>query len=483
MSKPFHVGDPLSAGKLNAHSAALSQDGLSGAPGSVSRFGSTTAMLVHDMVNTGMFVRVTESKYGYVNTNDGYRAVKKYSWESINFNEHYENWTRDTTRFGHYDQDPVYALNFGELETTEDAAFDTTILPSVRKPIRPYMVLKDPVSQRLFAVEAGGGSFTAKAQDLTVLILGDYDTYKDCAALACMPLPPHTGTGANITLCQPAYAWAAYKVCGYDYLKQFDIRGLRRWALELNGGTGTANRMHIPRWGWDTYTDGPPNLNANATSNTTNGCVGVKFLGHGAGALSCGCPTWLSQVSCFKIKIKYLAEADVDCIPGNNGCGCDTAEWTCFTNAMAGLWGTEEEVILCSVGGCTFQGDNTGALFNFTLSHGMIPQVDEYGNCFYGPTKIEPCNLCDGFARVLLGVSADSTCGGGQGGLYSHFWLDQGTIKSLVEDCTKGPIRMNFAGHRSQIEPTNTCPNVIEWIEISCCNQTQINNCVAAQNP
>lgn len=473
MSKPFRPGEPVSAKKLNSHSAALAQDGLAGAPGSSTRFGSTTSMVVHDLVNTGIVARMTKESPITENYNDnGTRTVYKYSWESIYLNEWSENWDRDTSRFGHYDQMPVYSITFGKLEVTEDDAFKRSVQNDQRKRIYPYLIMKDPVSQRLFAVETGG-SFTAKSNDLTVLLLGDYDTYKDCPELACMPLPPHTGTGANITLCQPAYAWAAYKVCGYDYVKQFDIRGFNKWALELNGGTGTVNRMHMPKWGWD-----DPLSTALPSGNTT--CAGVKFLGAGAGALSCGCPTWLSEVTCFKITIKYLAEADVDCIPGGSGCGCDSAEWECFTDKMSSLWGTQEDVVLCSVGGCTFQGDNTGALFNFTLSHGMIPQVDEYGNCFYGPSKIEPCNLCDGFARVLLGVSAGSTCGGGQGGAYSHFWLDQGTIRSLVEDCTKGPIRMNFAGYQGEIEPGNACPNVIEWIEISCCSPEQTDNCTGA---
>lgn len=480
MSDHWKPGEPISASKLNRNSASTNSASSTGQAG-FSRSGASFASTQADTYPESYWVAITEAKDTGVDPNFATdRTIWRHSWVEVTFDPIRGAWRKNPSKGGYWAVDPVYDP---DPTTKIEPSQEVTIGESKEKFYEDvYSVTRDPYSGWLVA-QGGSSRFTAKAQDLTVLILGDYDTYKDCAALACMPLPPHTGSGANITLCQPAYAWAAYKVCGYNYLKQFDIRGLKRWALELNGGTGTVNRMHIPRWGWDTYTDGPPNLNANATSNTTNGCVGVKFLGHGAGALSCGCPTWLSEVSCFKIKIKYLAEADVDCIPGNTGCGCDTAEWTCFTDKMASLWGTEEEITLCSIGGCDFQGDNTGALFNFTLAHQMIPSVDEYGNCFYGPSLIEPCNLCDGFARVLLGVSASSTCGGGQGGAYSHFWLDQGTIRSLVEDCTKGPIRMNFAGHRSQIEPGNACPNVIEWIEISCCNQNEINNCVAAENP
>lgn len=473
MSKPFRVGDPLSANKLNSHSAALSQDGLSGAPGSVSRFGSTTAMLVHDMVNTGMFVRVTESKYGYVNTNDGYRAVKKYSWESINFNEHYENWTRDTTRFGHYDQDPVYALNFGELETTEDAAFDTTILPSVRKAIYPYMVLKDPVSQRLFAIRAGG-ELQTKAQDIVLMILGDYATYKDCPGVYQVVSDPPK---VNNLLCEPAYAWSAYKVCGYKFKKLFTMKDYKKWAIELNGGTASGlRRFYQSIWGWNEYTDGPPMQNANTT------CSGVRFLGYSSqGDLTCTCPTWLSDVQCLKIEVKFVPQ--ITCPdPPPAGCECDKPFW----NKMSSLWGTTQTFTLCKApdGGCQWTGDIlvNGSLFigfQFTWQN-MPPDSDKDGNCSWGPDEFDPCNPCDGFSRMGMSVNISTVNGGSPGNLYSWYWQTIQAIRTLVNGCPgSDPVTLNLGAKLD----TSPCPNVIEWIKLSCCNQTQINDCVAAQNP
>jgi hypothetical protein len=117
--------------------------------------------------------------------------------------------------------------------------------------------------------------------------------------------------------------------------------------------------------------------------------------------------------------------------------------------------------------------------FNFTITYRQTPNVDEYGNCWYGPNTIEPCNICDNFGEIVLGVGAGAYGGGGQSGIYSNYWLKSTVLKEMVNDCTLGPITMNFSGHRSQIEGNYVCPNVIKSIKLSCCSAEEIAACGA----
>jgi hypothetical protein len=144
---------------------------------------------------------------------------------------------------------------------------------------------------------------------------------------------------------------------------------------------------------------------------------------------------------------------------------------------MSPLWGETIDYILCSGGGCSWDGGDNSP-FGFSMFSGNIPKVDEYDNCFFGPSTIEPCYPCDGFKRVYLGVNAGSSCGGNPGQFYSSFYLSHGELRGLIEDCTKGPLSMNFQGHVNQDGSSAACPNVIKSIKISCCSENQINDCV-----
>lgn len=477
MSKPFRPGEPVSAKKLNSHSAALAQDGLAGAPGSLTRFGSATSMVVHDLVNTGIVCRMTEQLLEQ-NSKDGTRDIYKYSWEALQFNEYTENWYRDTTRFGHKSVDPVYSLSLGPLIVTDDNAFNTAIPWDQRKslyPISPYLLFKDPVSQKLFAVETqAGGELQTKAQDIVLMILGDYATYKDCPGVYQVVSDPPK---VNNLLCEPAYAWSAYKVCGYKFKKLFTMKDYKKWAIELNGGTASGlRRFYQSIWGWNEYTDGPPMQNANTT------CSGVRFLGYSSqGDLTCTCPTWLSDVQCLKIEVKFVPQ--ITCPdPPPAGCECDKPFW----NKMASLWGTTQTFTLCkeSGGGCQWAGDISvnGSLFIgflFTWQN-MPPDSDKDGNCSWGPDEFDPCNPCDGFSRMGMSVNISTVNGGSPGNLYSWYWQTIQAIRTLVNGCPgSDPVTLNLGAKLDQ----SPCPNVIEWIKLSCCNQTQINDCVAAQNP
>jgi hypothetical protein len=477
MARPFQFGEPLSARKLNAHSAALAQSGLTGAPGSSMQVGSTTAMLVHDLVNTGLICRVTED-YPEPNTNDKgtARIVHRYSWEAIRLDEFTENWAIDPSRFGHNQVDPIYAMNFGELAITEDDAFNTNIDAEDRPKVTPYVVMKDPVSQKLFAQPAGSGEIQTKGQDIVLMILGDYATYKDCPGVYNVVGDPPK---VNNLLCEPAYAWSAYKVCGYKFKKLFTMKDYKKWAIELNGGVASGIRRFYPAiFGWDSYKDAP------AQQNVSAACAGVRFLGYSSqGSLLCECPEWLSDVSCLRVEVKFVPQVTCNTSNPPAGCACDDVFWT----KMASLWGTTQTITMCGGGinGCIWNGtildSNGGSFINFFFSwQNYPPDADKDGNCSWGPDEFDPCYPCDGFSRMGMSVNIAKSGGGGGGNYFSWYKTTINAIRTLVQSCPNGtPVQLEFGG----LAPTAGCPNPIESIKISCCNQNEINNCVSEINP
>lgn len=469
MSKPFQPGERLSAKRLNLHSAANAQVDLGSASGSMSRFGSSVANVQHDLAGRGIWVRVLpNSVREVIDTTPvgGQRVVKSYGWEAIHLLDITEpgkarKWARNPAVFGTKDVDPVFASDLGSLIPSEDASLDYT---NLNKPkLTPYLVARDPVSQRLIVVGGGGGgSFSASGKDMVLMILGDYNTYKDCPGVPATDPPKD----ANGNFCWPPYAWAAYKVCGYKYTKLFDMRDFGQWATELNGGgTGSYRRFFPAFWGWDTFTDGyDPTGSVN--------CAGVRFLGYNSqGALTCTCPTWLANVQCFKVTVKFIPE--VTCTDPNTDCDCDLDFWT----NMANLWGTEQTVILCNDQmGCVWQGD----LFPFNITLGwssLPPDSDGSGNCSWGPAEFDPCYPCDGFSSMGLGINSNFVNGGnGLGNLYDTFKVDVKTIRELINDCTTGPVTLDHNAFKGHCPSNGT--SVFEWVKVECCSSTEVNSCV-----
>jgi len=466
MSRSFKPGERLSAKRLNLHSAANAQVDLGNPSGSMSRFGSSVANVQHDLAGRGIWVRVVPDDVREVvdTTGGGQRVVKSYGWEAIHLLDITESgkgrrWARNPAVFGTKDVDPVFASDLGNLTPSEDGSLDYS--NASRPTLTPYLVARDPVSQRLIVVGGGGGgSFSASGKDMVLMILGDYNSYKDCPGV-----PSDPPKDANGNFCWPPYAWAAYKVCGYKYTKLFDMRGFGQWAQELNGGSTSSYRRFFPAfWGWDTYTDGyDPTGDAN--------CAGVRFLGYNSqSALSCTCPTWLANVQCFKITVKFIAE--VTCTNPNVDCDCALDFWT----NMADYWGTEQTIILCnSQMGCVWQGDLTP--FNLTLGWSSAPyDADENGNCSWGPAEFDPCYPCDGFSRMSLSINSNFANGGGAGNVYDTFKVDVKTIRELIADCTTGPITLAHDTFKGHCPGGNT--SVFEWVKVECCSAAEEATCV-----
>ena len=358
---------------------------------------------------------------------------KRYGWKEVFHNKATGAWT-DSPRTGTIDSDPAFEITGANLTS------GNTVYRADRSRASGAWMIRSG---------GGGGSVDIKGKDLVLMILGTEAEYNDC------PDAPPASPG-----CWPAYAWAAYKVCGYQYHKVMDARDLGVWALELNGGSTSAwRRFHPAFWGWDAYTDGLPGAG--------DDCAGVRFIGTGAGALDCNCPDWLSSVTCFKFSVNYKAENEVAC-DNSSRCSCDSSYWSSFTSAMSSYWGTTQTTVACLDGSCLWTTDN--GPFNLFFSWQPIPRGEP--DCDWGPPIFDPCEPCDGFSYFGLSVNRGSASGGDPGNYYSNYTIDPAALRALLQNCATGPLTLEFKSHQA-----NACPNVINWIKIECCSSEQAANC------
>lgn len=465
MSKPFRPGEPISAKKLNLHSAAMAQSDFAGPSGSVSRMGSSMAQTVFDTVDTGLWVRVTASEKQTNSTVAPTRDVYVHSWEALAYNDWQQNWIRDKARFGDKSSQPVFATDYKALTITPDSAFGTD---QTRPAITPYFVVKDPVSQKLIAVNgSGGGSLSTSGKDIQLMLLGTYDDYKDCSGV---PTKPPTITPGGTDFCWPPFAWAAYKVCGYKYKKLFDMRSYGKWALELNGNGAPAFRRFYPAiWGWDTYTGGQP--------QSSDACAGVRFLGYcSQGTLSCiDCPPWMdSTKKCVKISFTTVSRP----CPAPDYCGM-ACTGLMYAMDQANAWSKTFSFTMCRSGcGFSFSGSTYTNPFNVNLTYEEIPRGG--GTCFWGPDEFDPCNPCDGFGRwkfcldFIPPASPASGCDCG-----ALVYLTNSQVKDLVVNCTQLPISFKSCNKCVGTgEPYTDFDFIVpSSVKIDCCSTSESSAC------
>ena len=460
MSSQFQIGEPLSASKLNSHSAKLAEYVPGGPPASASKVGSATAQVQYNMTNTGFWLRATK-EVGPTTTvyepGGQTRKTYSYSWESMYYDETTQNWVRDECHGADESVDPLINSDpTQKLIVTSNAAFDNTITVD-RPKITPYHAVKDPVTHKMVVVNSGFSGHL-ETDNLVVMLLGTYDDYKDCAGVPPKP-PTHTQTANATDFCNPPYAWSAYEVCEYQFIKKFDMRSYGKWAQELNGGTATAmRRFYAPFFGNST-------LSANLTLNTPINCKGVRFLGFSSqGSLVCTCPDWLSATKCFKFSAKFVSQL------------ADNPDDTCpaqFYTDMAPWWGETISNVLACGGDCQWAADI--GPFSLVMLWQEIPIG--YNECHWGPDIFDPCNPCDAFGRLSISINKSSHTGGNASNWYSGYQINQGVIRGLVDDCTTGPISLPVSNFWSG------CPQVFEWLKIECCTQGQINQCLAEEDP
>lgn len=439
----WRPGEPISARKLNAHSASQSQSDVSGMPGSFTKFGSHTALNLPDLTNTGMWVRVTSppvvSGVG-VGSGSDVQEVSLHSWEAIYWNDGLKKWQANPAMYGNAtpnatanlppsDYDAIIASDLGNLTRTQDA--NLTADNTVQSGVTPYFAVRDPVSRRLIAVNTqSSGQFQANSSETVLMILGTYDEYKDCPDVP--PSPPTTyanypcSDARTSTLCVPAYAYAVYQRCGYVWNKIGDTRTYGVWATEMNGQSFSAwRRLVIPRWGgnFDPAT-GLPDPDAD--------CMGVAFLGTGAGsALTCSCPPCLvspPEGKCLIVKFRTASRPETF-----NECGSTV---TLFD--QNDLWDKEIFIPLSSYG-CIGDGSSSEDIPIFEFE--WQPQDGSTIECDWGPEVFDPCDPCAHWARLYasINISDDNNVNCANAG----HWRGEFRARDVCEllcDCASGPV-------------------------------------------
>ena len=429
---PFQKGERLTAVKLN--------ELATGKPLSVSGRGVINRSAGHDEMELStpevIYIRLTEK--------DTTKTPVRYGWIEVdrlgNPNATISaTWGNITTRTANATDDFAIEPNNGTLSTT-----DNTIYRAERSLT---------TGEWLISSGGGGSAGQTTVTNPIIMLLGTYNDYKDCPGV---PAKPPTFTANGTDFCAPPYAWSAYEVCNYKYVKKFDMRDFGHWATELNGGSATAFRRFYNAY----YGNATTAANLTLNSNTPTNCKGVRFLGFSSqSSLVCTCPTWLSQVTCLKFTAKFVAALTDDTT--------DTCPAQFYTD-MAPYWGTTQTVTACqqSPGACTWAADI--GPFSLMITWQEIPIN---GGCNWGPDVFDPCNPCDGFGQLKLTLGKGSSSGGNGANFYSGYNLTQGTLRGLTQNCTTGPLDVPFSIMYS------SCPNVVESLKVSCCSAAEIAAC------
>lgn len=404
------------------HSKIPSQTAAHGAESSNDNGRSSFA--VHQ--NEPFFIKLT-SKTG--------SSPIKYGWTYQNHDRTSDAWsdgfvTGDTTA------NWAEELNNADLSVTDN---------------KRYRARLNPQSGRLI-FESGGGGGANTVTNPIIMLLGTYDEYKNCPGAPAAP-PLNTSNQP----CWPAYAWAAYEICGYQYIKKFDARSYGKWAYGLNGGTASAFRRFYSAF----YGDSDAN------------CQGVRFLEYcSQSTLSCGsCPPFVDDMTCVKISFTTPARP---CAydAGNVACGYDCP------SAFAGMdsasaWGQTFTTTLCKGINCSFLG-SVGP-FSITLNYEEIPRG--YPTCDWGPSTFDPCDPCFNFGRWWLCIEGPGNSSSSCSGCHFTGYYSNTQMKSIKTSCTTETP--------SQIVSCNACTNgtssfkfiTESSVSLTCCTSAESDAC------
>lgn len=423
---PFQRGERLTAAKLNEVVDMIRPVRAGG------RVGLVGDAIVSDETDT-TYMRITG------------RTGANYSWVEV-YRTPNGTWS-NTTRTGNATYDWAVERNNATVSAGQ------TVYEARRSP---------DTSEWIFDQGGGGGQFQANSSETVLMILGTYDEYKDCPDVP--PSPPtvitDVCTGARGTdLCVPAYAYAVYQRCGYEWNKIGDTRTYGVWATEMNGQSFSAwRRFVIPRWGgsFDPAT-GLPDPDAD--------CMGVAFLGTGAGsALTCSCPTCLSsppEGTCLAVQFRTPERPE------------DPAECADAVAAMDAADAWDKTFLLpFDVLGCTAGAATDDGLFTFEWQFTDGATL----SCDWGPEVFDPCDPCEHWGRlyssITINAGSEANCGGA-GVWRGEFKARE--ICDLICDCENGPIGAideSLCGGCGNVTPPLFHFIVAGSVEIICCPDT-----------
>jgi hypothetical protein len=427
---PFQRGERLTAAKLNEVVDMIRPVRAGG------RVGLVGDAIVSDETDT-TYMRITG------------RTGANYSWVEV-YRTPNGTWS-NTTRTGNATYDWAVERNNATVSAGQ------TVYEARRSP---------DTSEWIFDQGGGGGQFQANSSETVLMILGTYDSYKDCPDVPAKPPTVITDVCTDergTELCVPAYAYAVYVRCGYKWLKVGDTRDFGVWANEMNGQSFSAwRRFVIPRWGgnFDPST-GLPDPDAD--------CMGVAFLGTGAGsALTCSCPPCLSsppEGASLCLRFRTIERPE------------DPAECSGLLTQMDAMnaWNKEYLIPLTPVSGyCSSTGASDDGIFTINMDWQDGSQIE----CDWGPEVFDPCDPCEHWGRLYAYIDVpggnEPNCGG-PGHWRGEFKARE--VCNLLCDCETGPITPTaqvFCQGCGNNEDPPAVWNVIESgsIELICCPDT-----------
>ncbi len=435
---PFQKGERLTAAKLNEW--VLQKPSVS-----VFGEGHSEGGVVAVDGRESMFVRLTGKNTA--------NTPIKYAWKRVS---RLPNGTwQDLTHTGNTTNDYAVEINNANLTV------NTTTVYQAERSVT--------TGEWLFQQTGGGGGGTVdiKGSETVLMILGTYDDYKDCPDVP--PKPPTTWSDGcqesrTTELCVPAYAYAVYQRCGYLWNKIGDTRDFGVWANELNGQSFSAwRRFVIPRWGGDI-------IDATGLPDPDSDCMGVAFLGSGAGsALTCSCPACISTPPegvelCLKFRTIPRPEDPQEC--GDLVDEMDAND----------SWDREYVVPLTKgLGYCS----TTGATDDNVFTVGWDWQDGASLSCDWGPDVFDPCDPCEHWGRIVANITsnegAEPNCGG------AGVWTGEFKAKDLcaiICDCNNGPIepvdQKHCQGCGNGVTPPAIWNAIVEGsVEIICCSDNE----------
>lgn len=324
-----------------------------------------------------------ENFYIRLTAKDTGNSPIRYGWVAQNFDRTNGAWSNSTIIGNSTDDGHAVELNNANLT-----------IGSTRYPARI-----NPQSGRMtFFQGSGSGSVNISSGETVLMILGTYDDYKNCPNTPGSPpttVTDYCNQTPTTTLCVPAYAYAVYQRCGYEWNKVGDTRDYQVWANELNGGSTSAwRRLHVPRWGGN-LTAGVPGAG--------DDCMGVAFIGSGSSALTCSCPSCLATTTnTLCMEFRTIPRPD------------DPQECASFRAAMdaASAWDKVFTIPMTpGASWCTASGSDPDNVFNV----GWDWQDGLDLSCDWGPDVFDPCNPCEHWGRLFAYIDAGSNepnCGG-----------------------------------------------------------------------
>jgi hypothetical protein len=365
---------------------------------------------------------ITDEEEIYIRVMGTATSPRRYAWQEVYHDKTAGGW-KTTNRTGSIDSDPAFELNDATVSTGS----------------RVYTARRSRASGAWTFTQAsgGGGSVEIKSGETVLMLLGTYDEYKDCPGVPAKPPTAFTdyceGTRGT-ELCVPAYAYAVYQRCGYVWNKVGDTRDFGVWANELNGGSSSAwRRFVIPRWGGDVDP-------ATGLPDPDSDCMGVAFVGSGASALTCSCPSWAAD-KCARVTFRTIPRPCESGVCGYSDC-LDVFELFDDGDSEGPYWDREFSVELdgnfCSISGQFGGGPGAGNV-------GITYEDRSRSECFWGPDQFDPCDPCAAFGafRLSIELNAEERANCGIGHLFAT--ISQKAMRDLLCGCvspTLGDIEL-----------------------------------------